>query len=347
MPGLVKIGKTTTAPSQRMQELHSTGVPTPFELEFAVEVADCHASERAAHGALNQHRVSVNREFFEVSARQAILAILPVLGEYQLVAAKDLQKIEEIETQLRRQREEIEAKLRRQREEQEKARGTEERERARAKVQRSAELQRQLTNARAKLSGLGPRPVKRDNGLSTFLILCWMPLPWGFFVWLGALQMFGRPGSPASDVGVVCLTLLIFGALANNAQKKRDSEFSKTVAPFLPVEAEIHELETTIRSKGGEVPAPPLSKERQLPLARGEDVITILSVAFDLAVEGGSARVFLPTGRVLEVQIPRGVQERARLRLRGQGYPSPNGGEPGDAVVMVKIEPSDDTRRQG
>src|SRR5271168_5325297 len=108
MPGLVKIGKTTTAPSQRMQELHSTGVPTPFELEFAVEVADCHASERAAHGALNQHRVSVNREFFEVSARQAILAILPVLGEYKLVAVKESQGIEEIETQLRRQREEIE-----------------------------------------------------------------------------------------------------------------------------------------------------------------------------------------------------------------------------------------------
>ena len=40
MPGLVKVGKTTTTPNQRMSELHSTGVPTPFELEFSISVND-------------------------------------------------------------------------------------------------------------------------------------------------------------------------------------------------------------------------------------------------------------------------------------------------------------------
>lgn len=39
MPGLVKVGKTTTSPGQRMAELHTTGVPTAFELEFCAEVA--------------------------------------------------------------------------------------------------------------------------------------------------------------------------------------------------------------------------------------------------------------------------------------------------------------------
>jgi hypothetical protein len=85
MPGLVKVGKTTTAPSQRMRELHSTGVPTPFETELTVEVANCDASERAAHRPLDAHRVSANREFFKVSPRNAIEAILPILGEYKLL----------------------------------------------------------------------------------------------------------------------------------------------------------------------------------------------------------------------------------------------------------------------
>ena len=38
MPGLIKVGKTTTHPDQRMSELHSTGVPTPFILEFSIEL---------------------------------------------------------------------------------------------------------------------------------------------------------------------------------------------------------------------------------------------------------------------------------------------------------------------
>ena len=63
----------------------------------------------------------------------------------------------------------------------------------------------------------------------------------------------------------------------------------------------------------------------------------------DVAANGGSARVALPTGHVLEVQIPRGVQEGARLRLRGQGHRSPNGGEPGDALVTITIAPNNET----
>jgi hypothetical protein len=85
MPGLIKIGKTTTSPNQRMSELHSTGVPTPFVLELSVEVDDCHASEQAAHSALAKYRVADNREFFRVSVGAAVEAILPVIGEYELV----------------------------------------------------------------------------------------------------------------------------------------------------------------------------------------------------------------------------------------------------------------------
>lgn len=84
MPGLIKVGKTTAHPDQRMSELHSTGVPTPFILEFSAEVDDCAVSERKAHSALSEYRVAKNREFFEISVKQALHAVLPVIGEYTI-----------------------------------------------------------------------------------------------------------------------------------------------------------------------------------------------------------------------------------------------------------------------
>lgn len=72
---------------------------------------------------------------------------------------------------------------------------------------------------------------------------------------------------------------------------------------------------------------------------RGEDVATQVTVTLQEAVKGGHARVFLPTGRTLEVAIPAGIEEGKQIRLRGQGHPGPLGGEPGDALVTVKIAP--------
>ena len=100
MPGLIKIGKTATSPNQRMSELHSTGVPTPFVLELSVKVDDCHASERAAHSALAKYRVANNREFFRASVAKALQAILPVIGQYKIHEAQSSHGIESIEREL-------------------------------------------------------------------------------------------------------------------------------------------------------------------------------------------------------------------------------------------------------
>ncbi|MGC1109092.1 MAG: DnaJ C-terminal domain-containing protein, partial [Methylovirgula sp.] len=55
------------------------------------------------------------------------------------------------------------------------------------------------------------------------------------------------------------------------------------------------------------------------------------------AVHGGKSRVSLPTGRTLEVSVPAGVEDGQQIRLKGQGLASPFGGEPGDALVTIKI----------
>jgi hypothetical protein len=46
MPGLVKIGKTSqNEVSARISQLYTTGVPLPFDCEYAVKVADMTQTE--------------------------------------------------------------------------------------------------------------------------------------------------------------------------------------------------------------------------------------------------------------------------------------------------------------
>ena len=54
MPGLVKIGMTTQEDiDKRMKELYTTGVPVPFECQFACKVkkGDCAKIEKTLHMA--------------------------------------------------------------------------------------------------------------------------------------------------------------------------------------------------------------------------------------------------------------------------------------------------------
>lgn len=74
MPGLVKIGMTAQEDiEKRMRELYTTGVPAPFECQFAckVDIKDCAKIEKALHTAFEPQRVNKNREFFRIQVVQA------------------------------------------------------------------------------------------------------------------------------------------------------------------------------------------------------------------------------------------------------------------------------------
>lgn len=74
MPGLVKIGMTSQEDiDKRMKELYTTGVPVPFECQYACRVkkCDCAKIERALHTAFAPNRVNANREFFRIQVEQA------------------------------------------------------------------------------------------------------------------------------------------------------------------------------------------------------------------------------------------------------------------------------------
>lgn len=75
MPGLVKIGKTTTSVEQRMRELYTTSVPYPFQCFYAARVEDGEWVEKQIHFAFGEQRVPTNREFFRVDPNRVKAAL--------------------------------------------------------------------------------------------------------------------------------------------------------------------------------------------------------------------------------------------------------------------------------
>lgn len=76
MPGLVKIGCTDRFPNERVSELSgSTGVPTPFVLEYVAFAEDHEALERYLHSVFHESRVNGLREFFQVPVQHVVQAV--------------------------------------------------------------------------------------------------------------------------------------------------------------------------------------------------------------------------------------------------------------------------------
>jgi molecular chaperone DnaJ len=68
----------------------------------------------------------------------------------------------------------------------------------------------------------------------------------------------------------------------------------------------------------------------------GRDVTADLTLSFHEAI-AGSTRQITVDGKLIKVKIPRGVADRARIRLRGKGGPGSQGGPAGDLYVTVHV----------
>jgi len=89
MPGLVKIGMTTTPIEARMLALDTTGVPLPFECYYAARVSDEKQVERALHEAFGDHRVRKSREFFRLDPYRAKV-ILELVAQEEVTPKSDV-----------------------------------------------------------------------------------------------------------------------------------------------------------------------------------------------------------------------------------------------------------------
>ncbi len=72
---------------------------------------------------------------------------------------------------------------------------------------------------------------------------------------------------------------------------------------------------------------------------KGADITARTTLSFATAVKGETVSLQGEDGRPLKVKIPAGVKDGQKIRLRGRGQPSPDGGEPGDLVVAVTVRP--------
>jgi len=80
---------------------------------------------------------------------------------------------------------------------------------------------------------------------------------------------------------------------------------------------------------------------------RGPDAQYRLDVDFLDAVNGTKTRITLPDGGTLDVAIPAGVIDGQVLRLKGKGNPGVGEGEPGDALIEVRVRPHPVFKREG
>ncbi|GHE47926.1 molecular chaperone DnaJ [Camelimonas fluminis] len=74
---------------------------------------------------------------------------------------------------------------------------------------------------------------------------------------------------------------------------------------------------------------------------RGADIEAEIIISLRDAAEGGQKRLHLPSGSDVNMNIPAGIRDGKVMRLKGQGDPSPFGGEHGDALLTVRIAPDE------
>ena len=80
---------------------------------------------------------------------------------------------------------------------------------------------------------------------------------------------------------------------------------------------------------------------------KGADVTARTTLDFTTAAKGETITLQGEDGKPFKVKIPAGVADGQKIRLRGRGRPSPDGGESGDIVVQVKVRPHPVFTRDG
>ncbi|MEO8263158.1 MAG: DnaJ C-terminal domain-containing protein [Pseudolysinimonas sp.] len=80
---------------------------------------------------------------------------------------------------------------------------------------------------------------------------------------------------------------------------------------------------------------------------KGADVAAKTTLDFLTAIRGDTVTLTMQNGRETKVKIPEGVADGQKIRLKGKGQPSPDGGAAGDLVLTVAVRKHPAFEREG
>ena len=70
---------------------------------------------------------------------------------------------------------------------------------------------------------------------------------------------------------------------------------------------------------------------------KGRDVVSRVTLDLRTALQGTDITLEGAGGSKIKARIPAGVKDGQKVRLRGKGFPSPDGGKAGDAIITVGV----------
>ena len=71
--------------------------------------------------------------------------------------------------------------------------------------------------------------------------------------------------------------------------------------------------------------------------SRGRDLTAQVGLDFETAIKGDTVKLEQAGGRTISVKIPQGVADGQKIKVKGKGEPSQDGGQPGDLVLTVQV----------
>ena len=81
--------------------------------------------------------------------------------------------------------------------------------------------------------------------------------------------------------------------------------------------------------------------------SKGRDLAATTSLDFVTAIRGETVKLQATGGKPISVKIPAGVSDGQKIRIKGKGEPSSDGGPPGDLTLTVSVRKNPVFERDG